>query len=330
MKVGVFNTVRGGVTRFAPSAERYHGEIELVGFDCPPSPENLHLVQGCEAILYTPVSMSPEAFWRGLAEYGVKYVVTCSAGYDHFNLELMKKYGMKGANVPFYSPNAISEHAVLTTLALLRNYREQILRIQNRNYVIAGVRGSELRNQVVGIVGAGRIGYTTMKCLSGFGAKLLAYDPYENEAVKKYAEYVPLPKLYHRADVIIYHCIYNKENHHMVNKETLAQMKDGVILVNVARGGLFDMEAVCEAVESGKIGALGIDVIEQEELLRKTNPGDPCPLPVLERLLAHSNVIFTNHTAFYTDEAEKNMADTAIDNLYSYMKTGACQFELVK
>ena len=116
----------------------------------------------------------------------------------------------------------------------------------------------------------------------------------------------------------------------MVNKETLAQMKDGVILVNVARGGLFDMEAVCEAVESGKIGALGIDVIEQEELLRKTNPGDPCPLPVLERLLAHSNVIFTNHTAFYTDEAEKIMADTAFDNLYSYMKTGACQFELVK
>ena len=330
MKVGIFNTVRGGVPRFAPSAEKYHGEIELVGFDCPHSPENLHLLQGCEALIYSPVAQEPEEFWRGLAENGVKYVVTCSAGYDHFDLKLMKKYGMKGANVPYYSPNAISEHAVLTTLALLRNYREQLQRIQNRNYVIAGVRGSELRNQVVGIVGAGRIGYTTMKCLSGFGCKILTYDPYENEAVKEYAEYVSLEELYRQSDVIIYHFIYNESNHHMVNKETLAQMKDGVILVNVARGGLFDMDAVCEAVESGKVGALGIDVIEQEELLRKRPPGDECPLPVLEKLLTHSNVIFTNHTAFYTDEAEKNMADTTIDNLYSYMKTGECKFELVK
>lgn len=330
MKIGVFNTVRGGAPRFAGSAARYGKDLELVSFDCPPLPENLHLVKGCEAILYTPVAMAPEEFWRQLSEYGVKYVVTCSAGYDHFDLAAMKKYGMKGANVPVYSPNAIAEHTVLTLLALLRNYRAQLKRVEEHDYRLTGLRGKEVRNQVIGIVGAGRIGYTTIKCLSGFGPKMLAYDPYESDKVKEYAEYVPLDELYRQADVVICHCLYNEGNHHMVNEQAIEKMKDGVILINVARGGLFDMEAVSEAVISGKIGALGIDVIEGEEALRKADTFVKCPIPVLKELLEYDNVIFTNHTAFYTDEAEKNMADTAMDNLYEYETTGECRHELVK
>ena len=190
--------------------------------------------------------------------------------------------------------------------------------------------GKEIRNQTIGIVGAGRIGYTTMKCLSGFGPTILAHDPFENDKVREYAEYVSLEELYQKSDVIIYHCIYNEENHHMVNRNTIATMKDGVILINVARGGLFDMEAVLEAVKSGKVGALGIDVIEDEMELRKTPAGAECPIPVLKELLTHDNVIFTNHTAFYTDEAERNMIDTCMENLYSYMTTGECRYELVK
>lgn len=329
MKIGVFNTVRGGVSRFLPGVSRYGDQMELVDFGCPPTPENLYKVKGCEAILYTPTDKAPEAFWKKLAEYGVKYVVTSSAGYDHFDLKAMKKYGLKGANVPFYSPNAIAEHAVLTVLALLRQYRKQIHKIDHFDYEISDVMGKEIRNQVIGIVGAGRIGYTTMKCLSGFGPKILTYDPYENDKVKELAEYVSLEELYQRSDVIIYHCIYNEANHHMVNRDTIATMKNGVMLVNVARGGLFDIDAVAEAVENGKIGGLGIDVIEGEMALRKTY-GEGCPIPVLDRLLTHENVIFTNHTAFYTDEAEKNMIDTAADNLYSYMTTETCQYELVK
>ena len=328
MKAGCYLSVRGGAKRFENSLKRYNGEIELVQFDCYPSIETVSLLKenGCEAMVYTPTNMLEDEFWKVAAENGLKYVVTCSAGYDHFNLEAMKKYGLKGANVPVYSPNAISEHAVLLTLSILRNYRKQILNIENEIYPINGLMGKEMRNQVIGIVGAGRIGYTTMKILTGFGPKqILTYDPYPNEAVKEIAKYVSLEELYDKSDVIIYHCIYNEQNHHMVNKETIKTMKDGVILVNVARGGLFDIDAVYDAVCSGKIGGLAIDVIEGEAIIRAGGK-----LPIINKLLQHDNVVFTNHTAFFTDEAERNMVDTMINNLHDYMCTGSCKYELVK
>lgn len=328
MKAGCYLSVRGGVKRFENSLKRYNGEIELVQFDCYPSLETVSLLKesGCEAMVYTPTNMLEEEFWKVAAENGLKYVVTCSAGYDHFNLDAMKKYGLKGANVPVYSPNAISEHAILLTLSILRNYRKQILNIENEVYPINGLMGKEMRNQVIGIVGAGRIGYTTMKILTGFGPKqILTYDPYPNDAVKEIAEYVSLEELYAKSDVIIYHCIYNEQNHHMVNKDTIMTMKDGVILVNVARGGLFDIDAVYDAVCSGKIGGLAIDVIEGEAVIRAGGK-----LPIINKLLQHDNVVFTNHTAFFTDEAERNMVDTMINNLHDYMYTGSCKYELVK
>ncbi len=329
LKVGMFNNVRGGYGRFDHSLSRYDGKIELEVFDCPAVTENLDRLKGCEALILTANGETDELFWKTLAETGVKYVATCSAGYDHFNLDAMKKYGLKGANVPFYSPNAISEHAVLLMLSVLRNFREQIINIEKSRYSIEGLIGKEVRNQTIGIVGAGRIGYTTMKCLSGFGPeKIYAYDPYQNDKVKEYAEYVSLDELYEKCDVIIYHCIYNKENHHMVNADTISKMKDGVYLINVARGGLFDNKAVYEAVCSGKIAGLGLDVIEGEENIEnKSGTGE---LEILTTLLKHPNVIFTPHSAFYTDEADRNLSDITIDNIYEYMTTGTCKNELVK
>lgn len=330
MKVAVFNTVRGGVARFAPSAARYEEEIELIAYDCPATVENLDMAKGCEAMVYTPVAKQPEYFWERLSQLGIKYIVTPSAGYDHYDLVAMKKYGLKGSNVPQYSPNAIAEHAVLLTLSALRHFREQIHRIDKNDYTITGVRGKEIRKQTIGIVGAGRIGGTTIKIMHGFGAKVLAYDRHPKEELMPYCDFVSLEELYKQCDVLIYHCAYSADNHHMVNAETIPMMKDGVTVINVARGGLFDIDAVYEAVKSGKIGALGIDVIEDEDIIKENLKPDRCPLPTLEKLLTMENVVFTMHTAFYTDEAEKNMADTMIDSLHSYITTGESKLELVK
>lgn len=133
MKAGCYLNVRGGVKRFEESLKKYDDEIELIQFDCYPSIETVSMLKdnGCEAMVYTPTKMLGDDFWKTAADSGLKYVVTCSAGYDHFNLEAMKKYGLKGANVPVYSPNAIAEHAVMLTLSILRNYRKQILNIQD-------------------------------------------------------------------------------------------------------------------------------------------------------------------------------------------------------
>lgn len=332
MKIGLFNTVRGGAARFAPYAEKYE-DMELIEFSCPPTLETLEELKkaGCEAMIYTAAHKEEPAFFEKIADCGVKYVCCCCAGYDHFDLPTMKACGLKGANVPVYSPNAISEHTVMLVLAALRKFRMQILHVEEGNYQFAGLQGREIRNMTIGIVGAGRIGYTTMQCLSGFGPKkMLAYDPYENDKVKEYAEYVSLEELYAQSDVIIYHAMYTESNHHMVNRDSIATMKDGVVLINTSRGGLFDAAAVLEAVESGKIAGVGIDVIEGEGILRKQKQFDVCPIPELEKLLKHPNVIFTPHVAFFTDEADRNLSEGTVENLRSYMLHDSCDKELIQ
>lgn len=332
MNVGIFNTVRGGVDRFTTFADKYE-DLYLIAFDVPPTLETLHLLRenGCQAMIYTSDKKESEEFFKEIADCGVKYICCCCAGYDHFNLPAMKKYGIKGANVPVYSPNAISEHTVMMVLAALRHLRTQIIHVEECNYQFEGLKGREIRNMTIGVVGAGRIGYVTMKCLSGFEPKkIYAYDPFPNEKVKEYAEYTSLENLYSKCNVIIYHAIYNEQNHHMVNEMTINLMKDGVILINSSRGGLFDMEAVLKGIKNGKIGSVCFDVIEGEGILKKQKQYEECPIPVLKELLTHESVLFTPHTAFFTDEADRNLSAGTVENLMSYMKTGCCSNELVR
>ena len=331
MKVGIYNNVRVGSPRFAPYVK--DNAIELIDFHCPPTRENLHLIHenGCEALIYLNDHKEDEEYFATLKAEGIKYICTGSAGYDHFNLDAMKKLGLKGANVPAYSPNAVTEHTMLMLLGLLRHIRTQVLRVNNHDYTLNGLDGTEIRSLTIGVVGAGRIGYTTLRALNGFSPKkLYAYDPYENDAVKEYATYVPLDELFRTCDVIIFHAILNDANFHMVNRESLATMKDGVMLINTARGPLFDTDAIVEGVESGKIGALGIDVIENEGILKGLKGVDECPHPAVRQLLTHENVLFTNHSAFFTAEADRTLVEGTIQNLMEYIQTGTCKYELVK
>ena len=146
MKVGMFNSLRGGAARFAESVKKYNGDIEFVDLDCPPTLENVEKLRGCEGFLFSPFKNDGDIFWKKVSEVGVKYVVTCSAGYDHFDLAAMKKYGLKAANVPFYSPNAVAEHAVMLLLASLRKLRTQFENISQYNMSLDGLMGSEVRN----------------------------------------------------------------------------------------------------------------------------------------------------------------------------------------
>lgn len=329
MKVGMFNSLRGGAARFANSIAKYDGAIEFMELDCSPSLENVEKLSGCEGFLFSPFKNDGDIFWRKVSEAGVKYVVTCSAGYDHFDLAAMKKYGLKAANVPSYSPNAVSEHTVMLLLASLRKLRKQFMNIDQYDMSLDGLMGSEVRNQVIGIVGAGRIGYTTIKILTGFEPrKIYTCAHHEDEKVKELAEYAPREELYAKCDVIIFHCAYNKENHHMVNAEAIAKMKQGVILINTARGALFDTQAVLEGLKNGKLGGVAMDVIEGEEILRR--PQGQNDLPILDKLLQHENFTFTMHTAFYTDEADRNQSDITLQNFNEYRTTGQCRYELVK
>lgn len=330
LRVGIFKGMAGGKAFYEKYVDPSVG-LELVELPVTPAYENLDLLgeHQIEALIYYQPDLEPEAWYQKVYEQGVRYIVTPTKGTDHLNIPAMKKLGIKSANVPGYSPNAISEHTILLLLAVLRKLRAQVLRVQAGNYSKEGLCGQEIHEQTVGVVGVGKIGAATVRALHGFGAKeILLYSHHESEDLKKIATYVSLEELYQKSDVIIFHCNYREENHHMINSESLKQLKDGVILVNTARGALFDNQALIACLESGKIGGLGLDVLEEEEFFKDPAAHRDASIFKILAMQDDYNVIFTNHTAFFTDRAAEDVARGLMEDLRAYAETGRCENEL--
>lgn len=290
--------------------------------------ENLENARGYDAIcINAGCSVTKETALR-LAEMGVKYIQTRAAGKDHLDIPGIRAAGLKSANVPAYSPNAISEHTLLLILASLRKLKKQLDTIREQYFFITGMRGRELRSMTVGVIGTGRIGTKTVQNLSGFGCRILACGRHENPEVAKFASFVSLEELLTQSDIVVLHCPMSKENYHLIDENTIDKMKDGAILVNTARGAIIDTRAVCGALKSHKLSAFAMDVYEYEDKTQRKDYRDKeLDDPLLKELLAMDNVIFTSHTAFYTDEAIENIIDTSLSNLHEWETTGSCRNE---
>lgn len=287
---------------------KYGEELGMELVLCPDAPDmaNIALAKGSDCVDILTSKMSRELL-QGLAENGVRYLVTRTIGYDHIDVEAAKEFGITVANAP-YGPHGVADYAVMLILMSIRKVKRIIERTNIQDYSLKGIQGRELKDLTVGIIGTGRIGRTVIQNLSGFGCKLLAYDLYENEEVKQNAEYVTLEEMWKQADVITLHAPLTEDNHHMIGRETIAKMKDGVVIVNTARGGLIDSEALIEGIESGKVGAAGLDVVENEFGLyyydRKSDVLNNRELAILR---GFPNVTVTHHMAFYTDECVKTV-----------------------
>ena len=178
-----------------------------------------------------------------------------------------------------------------------------------QDYTLAGLNGKELKDLTIGVIGTGRIGETVIRDLSGFGCRILAYDLYEKDSVKELAEYVSLEEIWKEADVITLHTPLTEDNYHLINADTIAKMKDGVIIVNTARGALMDSDAFIEAIENGKIGAAGLDVVENEfGLYYYDHKSDILKNRELALLRSFPNVTVSHHMAFYT----RNYVETVV------------------
>lgn len=275
--------------------------IELVLCPDAPNMENIALAKGSECVDIITSKMTRELL-AGLKENGVRYLTTRTIGYDHIDLAAAKELGITVANAP-YGPNGVADYAVMLILMSIRKMKRIVERTNIQDYSLQGIQGRELKDLTVGVIGTGRIGRTVIHNLSGFGCHIVAYDLYENEEVKKDAEYVTLEEMWKRADVITLHAPLTEENHHMIGKDTIEKMKDGVVIINTARGGLIDSEALISGIEAGKIGAAGLDVVENEFGLyyydRKSDVLDNRELAILR---GFPNVIVTHHMAFYTDD----------------------------
>lgn len=255
-----------------------------------------------------------------LARQGTQLVALRSAGFNHVDLVAASELGLTVVRVPAYSPHAVAEHTVGLILALNRKLHRAYARVRDGNFALEGLLGFDLHGRTAGVVGTGKIGAGVVRILGGFGCRLLAHDPTPSEeCLALGARYVPLEELLRASDVITLHCPLRADTRHLLNADSIALLKPGVMLINTGRGALIDTPAVIEALKSGRIGHLGLDVYEEEaQLFFEDRSSRAIQDDVFARLLTFPNVLITGHQGFFTEEALHAIAETTLGSITAF------------
>ncbi|RIY35099.1 2-hydroxyacid dehydrogenase [Psittacicella gerlachiana] len=261
---------------------------------------------------------------EALKAKGVKIVALRCAGFNNVDLEAAKELGFQVVRVPAYSPESVAEHAAALLFTLNRNTHKAYNRTKDANFNLENLTGICLYGKTAGVIGTGKIGLAMIRILRGLGMRVVCVDPYQNQAaIDAGAEYVDFDELYKVSDVISVHCPLFKENTHFLNKEAFAKMKDGVILINSSRGGLLNTEDALEALASGKLRGLGLDVYEYESaLFFKDLSNEVLKDDLYTRLIMNPRVLLTGHQAFLTEEALTSISNTTLSNIKEVVETG--------
>lgn len=285
------------------------------------------LAEGFDAVCIFVNDDASTATIEVLHRVGVKIIALRCAGFNNVDLEAASRYSMTVARVPAYSPEAVAEHTLGLMLTLNRKIHRAYARTKEGNFSLNGLEGFTMKGKVIGIIGTGKIGLSTIRVLSGLQVKMLAYDPYPNEMAKSFGvEYTDLATIYQSSDIISLHCPLTQSNHHLLNWDAFARMKDGVMIINTSRGALIHTLDVIEALKRGRIGALGLDVYEEEEgLFFRDNSDSIIADDLFRQLASFPNVLFTGHQAFLTSEALNSIANTTLSNLQNLIDGNECQ-----
>lgn len=256
-----------------------------------------------------------------IAAAGVKMIALRCAGFNNCDLAAAAAHGVKVARVPAYSPYAVAEHAVGLMLTLNRKFHKAYNRVREGNFALHGMLGFDMHGKTVGVVGTGKIGQITASILQGFGCRILAYDVHQNpECVAAGVRYVELDQLFAESDIVSLHCPLLPATEHLINEENVAKMKPGVMLINTSRGGLVDTRAVIEGLKSGQIGAVGLDVYEEEaDLFFEDRSGLVIQDDVFSRLVTFPNVLITGHQGFFTRNALEAISQVTTENLRQFL-----------
>ncbi|MBI3966933.1 MAG: hydroxyacid dehydrogenase [Chloroflexi bacterium] len=259
----------------------------------------------------------------------LRLIATRSTGFDHVDLNHCRGRGIQVANVPRYGENTVAEHTFALILGLSRNLHRAYVRTTRGDFSLEGLRGFDLKDKTLGVVGAGSIGLHVIRIAKGFGMRVLAFDARPQPLIAEVLgfEYGELDRVLHEADVVTLHVPYHPATHHLLDRDRLALMKRGAVLVNTARGAVVDTDALIEALDSGHLAGAGLDVFEGEDLIHEElqlikTPGTEEKLRMLLRqqlLLRRENVIVTPHIAFNSREALQRIVDTTIENIRSFL-----------
>ena len=284
------------------------------------NPRTTVLAEGCEVVCaFVNDDIGSDTIDR-LADLGVRLIALRSAGFNHVDLQAAGRRGLVVARVPEYSPHAVAEHCVGLILALNRKIHRAYNRVRESNFSLVGLLGFDLHGKTVGVIGTGVIGTRFAEIISGFGAEVIAVDPYPNDRCREIGvTYHSIDEVLARSDIVSLHCPLMPETRHIINADRLAKMKDGVMVINTSRGALIDTVAVIDALKTGKVGYLGLDVYEEEaglffeDLSEQVLQDD-----VFSRLLTLPNVLITGHQAFFTAEALDEIAATTMTNIWEF------------
>lgn len=279
--------------------------------------DSARLAEGASGVVTLQTSPYTREALTVLNKLGIKFISIRNVGFDNFNFKDLNDLGFTLTNVPVYSPNAIAEHTVLLMGRLLRRVPEFDEKFDNGDFTWAPTIGKEYREQTVGAIGTGHIGRVVIKILQGFGAKVVAYDVYHNEDIEKQGLYVDsLEELYKQSSIVTLHVPLFNSNKYMIDDQAISQMKDGVYLINCARGELVDTDALIKGLDSGKIAGAGLDVLDDENSVfgKVWSSINNIPNEKIKNLAKRTNVIITPHSAFYTETAIHNMITTSFDS----------------
>jgi D-lactate dehydrogenase len=252
-----------------------------------------------------------------LSRKGVKVIALRCAGFNNVDLDSARANDMRVCRVPAYSPEAVAEHAVAMLLTLNRKTHKAYNRVREQNFSLNGLLGFDVHHKTVGVIGTGNIGKAFCKIMLGFGCNVIAYDVVINRELESLGvNYVQLPDLVKSSHIISLHCPLNDQTHHIINKESIALMRTGVMLINTSRGGLIDTKSVIDALKLKQLGYLGIDVYEQEEkLFFRDLSTSIIEDDTIQRLMSFPNVLVTAHQAFFTAEALHQIAEITLSNI---------------
>ena len=295
-----------------------NGRIEWRFLEFRLSAESAPAAKGSQAVCVFVNDKLDRACLNALAAQGVKLIALRCTGFNNVDLAAAAELGLTVTRVPGYSPYAVAEHAIALLLSLDRKIHRAYNRVREQNFSLAGLVGFDLHGKTAGIVGTGRIGRIAAEILRGFGMRVLAYDPFPQPDWAKAhgVEYVDARSLALQSDVISLHTPLTPQTKHIIRRETLEEMKPGCFLINVSRGALIDTRALIEALKSGKLGGVALDVYEEEEgVFFEDLSGEVLQDDDLARLLTFPNVLITSHQAFLTHEALSDIGGTTVANL---------------
>lgn len=329
MKILFFDTKKYDKEFFDKILPKYDDiEIEYVESDI--NERNAVYAKGFDAVCAFVSSDLSKEVLDVLGQQGIKLLLMRCAGFNNVDLKAAADNDITILRVPGYSPEAVAEHAMALALASNRHIHKGYIKVRENNFSLVGLTGLNFHAKTAGVVGTGKIGAAMCRICHGFGMKVIAYDIYQNPDLD-FVEYVELDRLLHESDLISLHCPLTDDSYHMINKDTIAKMKDGVVLVNTSRGALIDTHDLIQGIRSHKFHSVGLDVYEEEtENVFENREDDILETSVTSRLLSFPNVIVTSHQAFLTEEALEAISYTTLENAKSFMEGNLIENNIVK